>query len=263
MEQALLDSIVTEHRFWLKLTDDHARFVFYSLSPNESGEIERSRSFIARLGALQNPAVLRQEAAGLNEKAGEVARDFYEFLLQLLALAMSAQLNANLTGSMLNHMLNETAEYLELTERFKRGESLFLPPIHHHLLWLYGSAEHAAIAASGLDWMEKSSARECGRFEEQFSSLYFKSVGLRGWMRTKLDTFPALALLGTQAEQAARPFRTFLENLRDSRKEGTLQGSLLPELFDHMAREESYYLTKIAASPRNAGGSGEESFTPP
>lgn len=253
MEQPRTDTMMAEHRFWLKILDDHAHFVFYALSPNETGEIERARSFIARTGALQAPALFRRNAFDIAESADRTARDFYAYLLQLLALTMSAQINAQFSNSMLNHMLNETAEYLELINRFRCGKILSFPPIHHHLLWLYGSAEHAAAASDGLDRVEKGPILECRSHEEQFTSLYLKSVGLQGWMRTGLETFPALDLLEKQAEEEARTFRAFLEKLRDRRKEGALQGTLLPEMADHMAREESYYLIKMASVSESAG----------
>lgn len=37
-----VSAALLEHRFWLQILGDHARFLYHSLSPSEKGEIERA-----------------------------------------------------------------------------------------------------------------------------------------------------------------------------------------------------------------------------
>lgn len=237
-----------EHRFWLTIMGEHARFVFFALSPVETGEIERVHRFVETFATL----LAESREAGNAELGKEVRRavsDFYRFLLQHLALALSSRLQTALSANLINHMVSETAEYLALLDAFPFAKSAF-PAIHHHMLWLFGSGEHAAAAGGGVDPMERETILTCGGFERQFMGLYLRSVCLRGFMRTELTAFPALDRLSADASDTAGRFRTFLEGLRDSRKSGEIQGCLPAEAADHMAREEVYYLRKLQASAR-------------
>lgn len=237
-----------EHRFWLTVMGEHARFVFFALSPAETGEIERVHRFITTFDAL----LAESRGAGsaeLGKKARKAASDFYRFLLQHLALALGSRLQTALSANLINHMVSETAEYLALLDAFPFGKSTF-PAIHHHMLWLFGSGEHAAAVIGGLDPMDRETILACDGFERQFTGLYLRSVCLRGFMRTELTAFPALDRLSAEASDTAGRFSTFLERLRDSRKIGEIQGGLPPEAADHMAREEAYYLRKLQTSAR-------------
>lgn len=248
MEQPFRAADAEEHRFWLTVMGEHARFVFYALSPAETGEIERVRLFIKAFDALLAEGENGADA-GFAKKARKAASDFYRFLLQHLALALSSRLSTALSASLINHMVSETAEYLALLDAFPFGKTVF-PAIHHHMLWLFGSREHAAAVGGSLDPTERETVLTCGEFERQFDTLYLRSVCLRGFMRTELTAFPALDRLSFEASDDAGRFRTFLEGLRDSRKSGEILGSLPPEAADHMAREEDYYLRKIQEALR-------------
>lgn len=248
MEQPFLAAAAEEHRFWLTAMAEHARFVFYALSPAETGEMERVRIFIKIFDELLAESKNGGDA-GFAKKERKAASDFYRFLLQHLALALSSRLSTALSPSLINHMVSETAEYLALLDAFPFGKTTF-PAIHHHMLWLFSSREHAAATGGGLDPTEREAVLACGGFEREFDTLYLRSVCLRGFMRTELTAFPALERLSAEASDAAGRFRTFLEGLRDSRKSGEILGSLPPEAADHMAREEDYYLRKIQAALR-------------
>ena len=40
------ESTLMEHQFWIQIMGDHARFMFFSLSPNEVEHLQRSQDFI-------------------------------------------------------------------------------------------------------------------------------------------------------------------------------------------------------------------------
>ena len=46
------DTNLTENRFWLQIMGDHARFIFFSLAPNEVEYLQRSQDFIVNYDQL-------------------------------------------------------------------------------------------------------------------------------------------------------------------------------------------------------------------
>ncbi len=40
------NEMIFEHRFWLQIMGDHARFILYSLAPNEAEAIKKAKQFI-------------------------------------------------------------------------------------------------------------------------------------------------------------------------------------------------------------------------
>lgn len=91
------------------------------------------------------------------------------------------------------------------------------------------------------DFQQKSN-----QFTKQFEHFYLKAIELAGYLRTNINSFPALNRFNHQAEMEIQLFRVFLHELADLRLNDELLGVLTPLMADHMSREECYYLMKLS-----------------
>jgi hypothetical protein len=83
-------------------------------------------------------------------------------------------------------------------------------------------------------------------FTKHFEQFYIKAVEISGYLRTQLDQFPALSRFNNQVELEILLFKEFLRELEELEMTDQVLGTLNPLLLDHMAREECYYLAKLA-----------------
>lgn len=119
-------------------------------------------------------------------------------------------------------------------------------PVHYHLLWQSDAIGHAASLIGSLDMEEKSLIEKSHTFQKDFENQYLKALELAGYLRTKLQTFPALARFNLEIEQHMRMFMDFLQEINRLQLKNELLGTLNPLFPDHMLREECYYLMKLA-----------------
>lgn len=105
---------------------------------------------------------------------------------------------------------------------------------------------HAATLAAGLDMTEKDLRQTSHCFAKNFKDLYSKALEFKGYLRTGIDHFPALARYNHQVEKEIVLFSCFLEKLRELLCAKKALGRLMPLVPDHMLREECYFLTKLA-----------------
>jgi hypothetical protein len=243
------EMILMEHRFWLQIMGDHSRFIFFSLAPNEVEYLQRAQDFIINYDQLLEQSrkqLVSQELDTLNKRAYQLTCQFREYKLLLLALSLSSDIKVHLPSSFFNDMLNELDEYLYTLNVLMNDQPALLHTLHYHMLWLTDAVGHAASVGANLDFIEKDIIKKSYNFEMQFMDLTFKSHIMNGYLRTQLESFPALDRLNEQAEAAILCFKEFLESIRDQRMDGRLLGTLFPLMADHMAREECYYLWKLS-----------------
>ncbi|PTX55129.1 protein of unknown function (DUF2935) [Melghirimyces profundicolus] len=242
-----------EHRFWLQVLGDHARFIRDSLAPGEKEAIRRAKGYVTAFdGLLENarrPVTDPKAVRSLTGEAKQAAEGIREFKLSLVKAHLTASIGISLSPSFLNHMVNEVEEYLRLLSFLCRGE---VPPrehpVHHHLLWLQDAYGHSSALAGNLDFVEKSWKKKSDRFTQHFEAFYLKAVELAGYLRTCLADFPALRRFHREVELEMALFQNFLQELEEFRLNKEVLGVLTPLMADHMFREECYYLTKLAAS---------------
>lgn len=247
-----LPKALFEHRFWLRVLKDHALFIYNALAPKEIGEIQQAEAFHLAFGHLlsrANHPLEVSELHQLNEEAYHLAHQLREFKLHLLRRHLVGEIAIQLPPTFINHMVNELEEYLRILGLIIQGD---LPPIdhpvHHHLLWLPDAAGHAATISSTFDPVEKRMKEKSDTFTQHFEDFYYKAIEVAGYLRANLDRFPALAYLNQEVELEMKLFRGFLHELEELRLNKEILGTLLPLMADHMAREECYYLIKLAES---------------
>ncbi|MBA4603805.1 DUF2935 domain-containing protein [Thermoactinomyces mirandus] len=230
-----------EQRFWLSVLKDHCQFIYDSLSPGETREIKTASSLYRIFSQLAEGP----ETADM-EECRKAAGQLREFKLHLLRRLLTGPFAFHLPPTFVNHMVNELDEYLRILKYLQGGETPPpLHPLHHHLLWLPDAAGHAEGLQINTDGVEKKAKKKLLYFMKTFEDFYIKAVELTGYLRTRLQSFPALARFNKEVELEIILFQGFLKELEQMGFTRELLGTLMPLMPDHMYREECYYLHKL------------------
>ncbi|MGI8314067.1 DUF2935 domain-containing protein [Halobacillus mangrovi] len=245
------ESAKFEHLFWLQILGDHARFIRDALYPSEETGIQKAKEYVEVFDQFLR-AVRNDEMGDLQEftnQVGKVVREFRKFKLSLLERQLKGKVGVHLSPTFFNHMVNELEEYLLVIGFLGKGD---IPPIfhelHHHMLWLLDASGHAGAINDQLDGVEKRLKKKSEEFMKHFNQFYLKSVELTGYLRTNLNSFPALGRFNNDVELEMKLFKTFLSELEEMELSETLLGTFSGLMADHMFREECYYLYKLAES---------------
>lgn len=248
-----LNSAVFEHQFWLQVLGDHSRFIHDSLYPSEKEDIAKAASFIKHFDQLlsQVSSLNESNAILFANTVEESAKQLRSFKLSIIKRHLTSEMKIHLTPTFLNHMVNELEEYLLVLSYLKQGKS---PPIfhelHHHLIWLLDASGHAGAINDRLDGVEKRLKEKSSTFTKHFEQYYLKSVELTGYLRTNIKKFPALNKFNHDVEVEMCLFKTFLNELEEMDLSAEVLGTFTASMADHMAREEQYYLMKLAESTK-------------
>ncbi|XEC95481.1 DUF2935 domain-containing protein [Paenibacillus tarimensis] len=239
-----------EHRFWLQILGDHARFLHNGLAPGEKADIQSTERFINTFDRLLNEA-RKPEAAKMlpeiNRQAEKAVTELRAFKLGLLERLLVAKVKISLTPTFLNHMVNELEEYLRILEALLAGQPVpVFHPLHHDLLWLQDAFGHAVAIGADLDLVEKALIKKSRTFQKHFEQLYIKAMEMTGYMRTALRDFPAFRKYHKDIDLEMKVFMHFLQELEEMQFTDETLDRLSPLILDHMFREECYYLTKLA-----------------
>ncbi|MBD8026611.1 DUF2935 domain-containing protein [Ureibacillus sp. Re31] len=247
-------SAVFEHRFWLQVLGDHARFIHDSLYPSEKDDIAKAAYFIQLFDQLLAQVKMLNESnmQPFINKVEEAANQLRTYKLSIIKRHITSNMKIHLTPTFINHMVNELEEYLLIMSFLKQGKA---PPIfhqlHHHLLWLVDASGHAGAINDRLDGVEKRLKEKSHAFTKHFEQFYLKAIELTGYLRTNVDKFPALSKFNHDVEVEIGLFKTFLNELEEMELNAEVLGVFSVSMADHMAREEQYYLLKLAQSKAN------------
>ncbi|WP_186576697.1 DUF2935 domain-containing protein [Aquibacillus kalidii] len=240
-----------EHQFWLQVLGDHSRFIRDSLYPKEEQEINRAKEFVHTFDdLLERSKHLKESNAIAFTKEAETAADkLLKFKLYLLGIQLEGKIGIHLSPTFLNHTVNELEEYQLVLSYLKQGD---VPPIfhelHHHLVWLVDAHGHAGIINDHLDGVEQRLKKQSKEFSKHFADFYLKAIELTGYLRSHLESFPALQKFNKDVEVEMNLFRGFLHELEELELSEKVLGTFSGLMADHMAREECYYLIKLAES---------------
>ncbi|KIL41004.1 hypothetical protein SD70_10370 [Gordoniibacillus kamchatkensis] len=241
-----------EHRFWLQIMGDHARFIYRSLAPVEMANIAHAHRFMQIFDHLLEQARGQLASDGivqLSRQAQHYTGELRQFKLDLLRKLLFGEVAVGLSETFFNHMVNELDEYLRILGFLVQGRMAPQEhPLHHHLLWVSDASAHAAIISANLDVTEKQLKHKGERFETHFGHFYMKAVELAGYLRAHLNDFPALRRFHRDVGLELVIFQDFLKELEELSVRHELLGIISPLMADHMAREECYYLRKLAES---------------
>ncbi|MDQ0268635.1 DUF2935 domain-containing protein [Cytobacillus purgationiresistens] len=246
-----IKSAAFEHQFWLQVLGDHSRFIRDSLYPSEKKDIELATEFVNYFDQLLNEArpVSDANAIPLVDAAEDAVQQLKAFKLSILKRQLAGEIGIHLPPTFINHMVNELEEYQLVLSYLKQKE---VPPIfhelHHHLLWLLDASGHAGAINDQMDGTEKKLKKESHIFNKHFDQFYLKAVELTGYLRANVSSFPALDRFNSDVQIEMKLFKTFLTELEEMELTDQALGTFSALMADHMAREECYYLIKLAQS---------------
>jgi len=246
-----LKSAVFEHQFWLRVLGDHSRFIHDSLYPSQKEDIAKATYFIQQFDQLlpQVNSLNEANAISFASIAAEYVEQLKSFKLSIIKRHLLGDMGIHLTPTFLSHMVNELEEYQLVLSYLEKGE---VPPIfhelHHHLIWLMDASGHAGAIDARMDDVEKRLKEKSRTFAKHFDQFYIKAVELTGYLRTNINKFPALSRFNDNVEVEMDLFLTFLNELEEMELSAEVLGTFTVSMADHMAREEKYYLTKVAES---------------
>ncbi|MGF9964405.1 DUF2935 domain-containing protein [Bacillus rhizoplanae] len=248
MDRAYEESALFEHKFWLKVLGDHASFLENALAPKEKEEVQRTmyleQKFDELLTKLQTTNLI-----SFAKEANEAANEIRNFKLHIIRKQLEGKIVIHFTPTFLNHMVNEVEEYITVLKYLMEGKA---PPIfhelHYHLVWLIDAAGHAGSISRELDLVEKRLKEKSKEYEKHFEQFYLKAVEMTGYLRAELVTFPALKKFTKDVSLELTLFSHFLHELEELELSEQVLSSFSARVADHMAREECYYLLKLAQS---------------
>ncbi|KQL37588.1 MULTISPECIES: DUF2935 domain-containing protein [Bacillaceae] len=250
MGKTFEESALYELHFWLKVLEDHGRFIHDSLAPSEKEKIEVASSFIKRFSQLlttSKQSLSKQELISLAAKAKTSSEKIRSFKLYLLKEHLVGNIKIALPPTFINHMVNEVEEAIRVFSYLEKGENVpIVHLLHHDLLWLLDAAGHAGAIDANLDSVEKKLKEKGQQFMKEWEDFYLKAVEFAGYLRTNIEKFPALDKFHDDVELEMKIFKMFLKELEEMRIKKEALGTFTPLMADHMAREETYYLTKLA-----------------
>ncbi|KMY28549.1 hypothetical protein ACZ11_22585 [Lysinibacillus xylanilyticus] len=246
-----LQHAMFEHKFWLRILKDHSQFIHDSLYPLETEDIKRASSFILQFSQLLAyvNSIDANNAVSFSLTVDEAVEQLKQFKFYLLRKQLTGNINTHLPPTFFNHMVNELEEYQNVLSYLKKGE---VPPIfhelHHHLLWLLDASGHAGIIHDDLDGVERRLRQKSTTFAQHFEEFYLKAVELTGYLRSNINSFPALTRFNHDVDIEMGLFKTFLRELEEMELSAEVLGTFTALMADHMLREEQYYLSKLAQS---------------
>ncbi|TLS37537.1 DUF2935 domain-containing protein [Pseudalkalibacillus caeni] len=245
-----IKTAIYEHRFWLQILGDHSRFIHSALAPNEKANVKQAKQFIVLFDQLledSRKSVNHQSLLELSKKAYDAAGRLREYKLAIIRNLLIGKLSIHLTAVFLNHMVNELDEYIRILSYLVHEKA---PPkqheVHHHLLWLLDAAGHAGAISDSMNRTETKLKTKSLHFTQQFEHFYLKAVEIAGFLRANLNDFPVLERFNESVNIEMKIFKTFLRELEEMGLSKQLLSTLTPLMADHMAREECYYLNKLA-----------------
>jgi len=248
MKQAYEESALFEHKFWLRVLSDHAQFLLDALAPKETADIQRATYFVEKFNGLLN-GMYAKDLIEVSQEAKQLAEEIRQFKLSIIKKQLKGKIVIHFTPTFLNHMVNEVEEYIKVLSYLTIGQ---VPPVfhelHYHLIWLTDAAGHAGSISGELDLVEKHWKEKSDKYTKNFEQFYLKAVEMTGYLRTNLKTFPALKKFTKDVSLELKLFSHFLRELEELELTEQLLTSLSARMADHMAREECYYLLKLAQS---------------
>ncbi|WP_371812499.1 DUF2935 domain-containing protein [Sporosarcina sp. Marseille-Q4063] len=250
MPKSFQKAALFELHFWLQILGDHGRFIHDSLAPSETEKIKTASYFITQFDQLlaTSKKPLNEEALlDLLKRSKRTSEEIRSFKLLLIKEHLVRKIKISLPPTFINHMVNEVEEAIRLFTSLGKGQiPPSVHPLHHDLLWLLDAAGHAGAIDSNLDGVEMMYKKTSRDFKKDWEAFYFKAVEMAGYLRANVMKFPALEKFHKEIDLEMKLFKVFLNELEAMGLTKQMLGTLTPLMADHMAREETYYLMKLA-----------------
>lgn len=244
-----------EHRFWLKILDDHAHFVRDYLSPAEKEFVKTANQYIEQFTYYRkkleqiNPkaSVSSPELIYFAREVHPVAYGYFALESNLEYLRLRNKVNLNLTPSFLAGTLLENQEYLRILGYYTCGREA--PPLSLHALldmWLEDQAGHAELLANGLDPLEGEIIAKAQVFSKQFITFLFRNRKIGQMEHFTQEDVPQQKKFVHQIIVAVNEFNQLVIRVLHEYKEDQLFSRLTYRFLEHHLPETCYFLKKLS-----------------
>ncbi|WP_438444230.1 DUF2935 domain-containing protein [Gorillibacterium sp. sgz5001074] len=248
-------NVLEEHRFWLKLLEDHAQFLLERLAPDECNWRSRAARYAGGFAALLSqldglpapPAAGSAAWIGFAKEAHPWAAGYYQLEGHLQSSLLAGGVGLRLPPVFLNGTMNENQEYLRLLKYYVQGADAPALPLWDLMeLWLEDQLGHAGLVRELAGEEEPGLAQEAAAAQEALSAHLLRNRYIYGYLRFSPPGFP-LQLEAAQA--AADCVERFIQSLWDAVK--TLSGakpslSFLLRFLEHQILEGTYFLDQLS-----------------
>jgi hypothetical protein len=244
-----------EHRFWVEVLEDHARFVRDHLSPEETEWAEWAERYIEMFWKLrgtlskmkENAAVDSPSMKAVAREIHSVAYGYYRFEGQLQHLKLNGRLNIGLTAEYFSGTLNENQEYLRLLNNYMQGKTPKALPLADLMgMWLEDQVEHASILKRVLMEMNSSWVEEARILHQSLSTCTAENYKIQSYLRFTPPSFPGqLSHARGTADSIVRLYQ-LVSNTLDSRQLQPSMSRITVRLLEHYLPETRYFLIKLS-----------------
>lgn len=242
---------IEEVKFWLKIMQEHSRFIRSAVGAAHADFLEESREFSKAFTSLLQKAErtksLKQPGAFLHE-AADVTREFCVYQRKLLHEKLCGKLHGACYPFFLDHLIREAQCFLELLERLQGGEAALKLGSHTKsaVVWLRFMADHTRLIYHLIDPSERRMLKLAQDYSSLFDTLVAEGRDLSSMLYGETAQIRAFHrfLLDVRADvQRLRDFNRMAEELvADCR----LLGVLTAEVAAHMKREAEHCLLVVA-----------------
>ncbi|WP_325176790.1 DUF2935 domain-containing protein [Paenibacillus alkalitolerans] len=249
-----------EHRFWVEILGDHARFVRDALSPEEAGWVAAAQAYIGDFRRLREslsglpPSAPASSAAMIRfavESQGTAA-SYYRFEGGLQHLRIFNRVNLDLTPSFLNGTLNENQEYLRLLSFYVQGLNPAPLPLSELLdLWLGDQLGHALLLSRILDPVEIPLIERAEAVIRELQSHLVKNQAIKGYLRFTPPNFPLQMNFGGQVARSVAVFYNLVLEVISLYKESEVLNKTTLRFLEHHIPETCYFMQKLARFNRS------------
>jgi hypothetical protein len=244
-----------EHRFWVEVLEDHARFVRDHLPPEEAEWADWAERYIDMFWKLRGLLSKVKETSApdspimkaVAKEIHSVAYGYYRLEGQLQHLKLNNKLRIRLSAEYFNGTLNENQEYLRLLNDYMQGkEPKPLPLTDLMGMWLEDQIEHAALLHRILQEKGSTFAEEALLIHQSLVQSAAENHSIQSYLRFTPPGFPIqLEHARATSESAVRLYQLVTRTLDSHQLQPSLS-QITVRLLEHYLPETRYFLIKLS-----------------
>lgn len=238
-----------ENRFWIQIFGDQADIVAFSLEPEQTADISRSKQFAARFYEMYDQAcqnLSEEQLSRLNKDAGQLTQQFKQYILDVLQRQLFEKLFINLLPVFLNNIINMANMYLYILGEFLKKKQPNFEATHFLGFWLPVLTPHIAQVENnvGIYFHEyKGRASDfTAAFEQDFMRI---SVNLQ-IMQNGIPDFPINRQVISEVYSRLYSYAEFHLNTMILVEQKKIPTSLRRIYLDHFYRMLCYVVAELS-----------------
>lgn len=250
-EQLFIERSLIENKFWLRIMKEHSYFLGEGFNRKDTHLIQQTDRFYhyfeeQEKRAYQTPNNVTA-VRKLNEDSIQLVLGLRNFKRNLLILIVNCKVMGFNFPLLVDHIAREAEYFMRTLKKFNEG---ILDPIQdaiikENVFWLKIMMEHSRFIASLLDQSERNLVRTALKFGDDFEVLLNQARDVESMLYKKKPTYPIIAKLNKDSENATHELRNFKQAGLDLIKSCQIKNVVDPLLADHVVREADHFLQMV------------------